>query len=180
MSSTDPRARTSLSLIGIRSGAPVARAVSERHEGSERGALRLGVVDSSCPIPGAADWAALRRLSQGEWAAPASGARPRSAGSRSTVGSTSSTSTTGTGSGRSPGGASPAGHRRAGATTLRESPMAQYGPCFPLPVVQLGEVWLSTPPFRGHVEHAPDRPDRVDVAWLLALVSRSEHELRGP
>jgi hypothetical protein len=47
-------------------------------------------------------------------------------------GSTMAISTLGTSSGRSPVGASPAGHRRAGATTpLRESPRAQYGPCQP-------------------------------------------------
>src|SRR5205085_12550075 len=35
-------------------------------------------------------------------------------------------------------------------------------------------------PLRGHVEDVPDRPDGVDVATVLALIARREHELRGP
>jgi hypothetical protein len=46
--------------------------------------------------------------------------------------------------------------------------------------VQAREVRLGASPLRGHVEHAPDRPDRVDVAGFLALVSWREHELGGP
>ena len=47
-------------------------------------------------------------------------------------------------------------------------------------VVQAREVVPGAPSRRGHVEHAPDRPDRVNVPRVFALVSGGEHELRGP
>src|ERR671933_337152 len=49
-----------------------------------------------------------------------------------------------------------------------------------LVVPQRGEVRSGAAALSGHVEHAPDRPDGVDVAWLLPLVSRREEKLGGP
>ncbi len=34
--------------------------------------------------------------------------------------------------------------------------------------------------FRGHIEHIPEWPDRIDVASIHPLVSRRVHQLRGP
>src|SRR5215469_16070341 len=47
-------------------------------------------------------------------------------------------------------------------------------------VLHRGEVRVASAPARRHVQDIPDRPDRVDMAGIFALVPRREHQLGRP